>query len=407
MDGALKKIPVAQLRRGMYLHKLAGSWLQNPFWRNAFVLDDPADLQAVRSCGIEEVWIDVSRGLDVAAVPAPTVAGAPAAASAPDAEGPLVAVPAPAVPAVSLREELDRARRICDSARGAVMSMFSEVRMGRTVDAAAALPLVEDIAASVARNPGALISIARLKTRDDYTYMHSVAVCALMVALARQIGLADPDIREAGLGGMMHDLGKALMPLDVLNKPGRLTEEEYGVMKRHPSEGWRLLDEGGSASALVRDVVLHHHERFDGSGYPDRLAGEAITLYARMGAICDVYDAVTSERPYKAPWDPAYAVRQMAQWKGHFDPRLFQAFIKSLGIYPVGSLVRLASDRLAVVAEQHPEALLHPIVVVFHSADTRRPITPVRLDLHAADTDDKITAVEDAAKWGFPSLDHL
>ena len=288
-----------------------------------------------------------------------------------------------------------------------MVAIFAQARMGRTVDADASLPLVEEIADSVSRNPDALVSMARLRARNDYTYMHSVAVCALMVALAQQLGLPDDEVREAGLAGLMHDLGKAMMPPDVLNKPGALTPAEFAIMREHPVEGWKLLRADGAAGSSVRTVALHHHEKFDGSGYPARLSGEAIPLVARMGAICDVYDAITTDRPYKNRWDPAHAVRQMSAWTGHFDPVLLQAFIKSLGIYPVGSLVRLASGRLAVVSEQNHATLLKPVVKVFFSVRSGQRMTPERLDLALAETADHITGIEDPAVWKFHGLEAL
>src|SRR5439155_18292257 len=140
--------------------------------------------------------------------------------------------------------------------------------LGRAIDAEHCIPLVHDITESVFRNPGALVSLARLKTQDDYTYMHSVAVCALMVALARQLGLDEARCRDAGLAGLLHDTGKALMPPEVLNKPGKLTDAEFAMMKLHPQRGHELLSEGRAVVGAALDVCLHHHEKFDGSGYP-------------------------------------------------------------------------------------------------------------------------------------------
>ena len=171
------------------------------------------------------------------------------------------------------------------------MEMFHEVRLGNAIDPQTTLPLVAEIATSVQRNTAALISVARLKTHDDYTYLHSVAVCALMLSLADQLGLDEDQARLAGLGGLMHDLGKAAMSLAVLNKPGKLTDTEFDLVKRHPAAGAQILREGG-ASLEVQDIALHHHEKINGSGYPHGLATDAISLLARMGAICDVYDAV-------------------------------------------------------------------------------------------------------------------
>ncbi len=235
--------------------------------------------------------------------------------------------------------------------------MFNEARLGHAIDAEHCRPLVAEISESVYRNPGALVSLARLKSADEYSYMHSVAVCALMVSLGRTLGLNEAQCREAGLAGLLHDMGKALMPLEILNKPGKLTDEEFALMRTHPERGHALLVEGGGAGEAVLDVCLHHHEKIDGSGYPHRLSGEPLTLIARMGAVCDVYDAITSNRPYKAGWDPAESIARMASWQGHFDATVFSAFVRSLGIYPTGSLVRLASGRLAVVVEQNPQVV--------------------------------------------------
>jgi len=276
------------------------------------------------------------------------------------------------------------------------------------VDVGGAKLLVEEISDSVSRNPGALISLARLKTADDYTYMHSVAVCAMMVALAKQLGLDQAQTRSAGLAGLLHDLGKAVMPMDVLNKPGRLTDDEFTVIKSHPVEGHKMLLGGVNVDPIAVEVCLHHHEKMDGSGYPDRLEGDQISLWARMGAVCDVYDAITSNRPYKSGWDPAESLRKMAEWtKGHFDPQVFQAFVKGMGIYPVGSLVRLSSGRIGVVIEQTSKSLTTPRVKVFFSTKSNMRIVPQLIDLSSPDTSEKIAAREDPAKWHFLDLNEL
>ena len=280
--------------------------------------------------------------------------------------------------------------------------------MGKAVDTANAQKLVEEINDSVSRNPGALISLARLKTADDYTYMHSVAVCALMIALSKQLGLSEQETRRAGIAGLLHDLGKMLVPMEVLNKPGKLTDEEFAIIKKHPEEGHRLLFGNPGADEVMLDVVLHHHEKIDGTGYPKGLKGEEISLFAKMGAVCDVYDAITSNRPYKAGWPPSESLRKMAEWaKGHFDQRVFQAFVKSLGIYPIGSLVRLESGRLGLVVDQSEKSLLAPCVKVFYSTHSQARILPEIIDLSRPGCHEKIAGREDPAKWNFPDLDEL
>jgi HD-GYP domain-containing protein (c-di-GMP phosphodiesterase class II) len=400
----LKKITVDQLRVGMHVHKLEGKWIDHPFWKTRFVLESAADLQLLRSSSVAECWIDPGLGLDVAVAEVASPAAPPASATAPP-DAPVA--PQPRAFQHSMSDELKQAAAICDRSREAVVAMFGEARMGRTIDAAGCLPLVDDISASVMRNPGALVSLARLKTIDDYSYMHSVAVCALMVALGRQIGMSEEHCRQAGLAGLLHDIGKALMPLEILNKPGRLTPAEYQVICTHPERGHELLLQAPGSTPEALDVVLHHHERMDGRGYPFRLPADRLSQLARMGAICDVYDAITSNRPYKQGWDPAESIARMAAWKGQFDDRLFAAFVQSLGIYPTGSLVRLESQRLAVVAEQNPHKLVAPVVNVFYSMRSQLRMPPQRLDLSKPGCTDRIAGRHAGEAGQFAGLDEL
>lgn len=401
----LKCIAVADVRVGMFIHEFCGAWMDHPFWKSKFLLKTEKDLQRIQASSIGELWIDVSKGLDVA-VGTVSVTAEEAAAEA--EANLLAAVQSPPVSlAVSMEEEVTRAAKLCARSKEAVISMFTDARMGQALQFEQAGELVEEISDSVLRHPNALISLARLKNADEYTYMHSVAVCALMIALARQLGLNEAQVREAGLAGLLHDIGKMAIPSAVLNKPGKLTDSEFATVRDHPEAGSRMLIESKQVSALVLDVCLHHHEKMDGSGYPHRLEGEQISLYARMGAVCDVYDAITSNRPYKQGWDPAESIRKMAEWKGHFDPVVFQAFVKTVGIYPVGSLVRLESGRIGVVIEQQAKSLLAPRVKVFFSAKSKTPIPQEVLDLSKLLGRDKIVSRESAEEWGFRNVDEL
>jgi HD-GYP domain-containing protein (c-di-GMP phosphodiesterase class II) len=414
-----KRVPIDQLRVGMHVEQLCGSWLDHPFWRSSFPVTDERMLATLRASGVRECWIDVSRPENAAvATPASDVAPLAGAGSAgstaiepPPAAAPVSTAreqtpPAPQATS-SMREELARAATLNLQARQAVTSLFQDVRMGKALDLKNCLPLVDDIASSVWRQPGAFVSLARLKSRDDYTYLHSVAVCALMVALSRSLGHGEDEARVAGLAGLLHDIGKAAMPLDVLQKPGKLSDQEYAVMRQHPARGHELLVEGGEAGAEALDVCLHHHERWDGKGYPEGLAGERISILARMGAVCDVYDAITSNRPYKSAWDPADSLARMAEWNGHFEQAVFHAFVKTLGIYPVGSLVRLQSQRLAVVVEPNDARPLLPVVRAFFSARSGLHIAPVDVDLGAPGCSDRIIGRESNRQWNFRHLDEL
>lgn len=397
----LKTISTKQVKLGMHIHALNGAWVEHPFWKTKFVLQDPLDLKKLQASGVKEVVIDVSKGLDVdqSEENEQKVVEKPQASKAPNIKV--------NEEKVSAQAEFKAARRAINASKLAVSSMFNDVRMGKAVSADVAMPLVADIAASVSRNQNALISLVRLKTKDDYTYMHSVAVCAMMVALAKQLNLSESEARQAGLAGLLHDIGKAAIPLDVLNKPAALTEEEFDLVKLHPERGHELLLAAGINDEVVLDVCLHHHEKIDGTGYPRKFKDEQISLFAKMGAICDVYDAITSNRPYKSGWDPGVSLQRMAQWKGHFDETIFKAFVKSLGIYPIGSTLKLKSGRLAVVIDQSPKSLLAPIVKVFFSTKTKSRIPISLIDLSKPSERDAIEGYEDPVLWGVLNIDEV
>ncbi|HMN44924.1 MAG TPA: HD-GYP domain-containing protein [Povalibacter sp.] len=398
----LKKIAISQVRTGMFLSSVEGSWMNHSIWKSKFVINDDETLARVRNCGAKECWIDVSQGVDVASE-APlvqVVPRSPAEQTAP-ANAPVSSQ------RKSMADELQNAANVLKRSKAAVNSLFAEARMGNAVNTGECKPLVDDIVNSVDSNADALISLCRLKLADEYTYMHSVSVCALMVSLGRQLGLDDDMCRDAGMAGLLHDLGKAAMPQDILNKPDKLTDEEFTIIKSHPVRGHEMLLDAGVDNDRVLDVARHHHERIDGKGYPDKLSADNISLIARMSAVCDVYDAITSNRPYKAGWDPAESIAKMASWQGHFDPIVLQTFVKTIGIYPVGSLVRLASGKLAVVVEQNPKKLTAPKVKVFFSTKSGLPLEPKLIDLAESHVQEKIIAREPPENWNFSYLQDL
>jgi len=409
----LRRLTKDDVRLGMYIHRLEGPWLKHPFWRQSFLLTDPDDLELIQSGDFTAVVVDESKSLS----PTPVGIGGeavPAEAPSPQPVAVETAKPSPVRPKpprptmpqrrISAAEEMDRAAAVADKATRTVAQLLAQARLGRAVDIARVIPVVEDIAASVDRNPSALISITRMRDKDEYTYFHSVAVCALMVNLARQLDFAEPEVREAGLAGLLHDFGKVAVPDNLLKKPGGLTEVEFGLVRQHVERGHQILKANGYSDA-VADAALHHHERIDGTGYPHRLKGGEISLLAKMAAVCDVYDAITSRRPYRAAAAPADSLATMFGWTGQFDETVLGAFVRSLGIYPVGSLVKLRSNRLALVIDQAEEDSLRPLVRVFYCIGSRRRVPASDLDLSVGDEGDAILSREDPVKWGFTNWD--
>lgn len=394
----IKKIKTDDVRLGMYIHEIRGNWLEHPFWRKSFKLDNQKDFDKLLNCNLDGIWIDTSRGLDVIVDEKPAESSDALDA---DAAKPPIEVPRPAkktVSPVSMEDELNSAKKIHNKAKEVVTTLFSDVRMGKAVAIEEVALLVDEINQSLERNTNALLSLIRLKNSDEYTYLHSVAVCMLMVALGRQLDLNGDQLKQVGVAGLLHDIGKMAIPNDVLNKPDKLTDEEFNLVKQHPQRGWEILKSCYQVDEVALDVCLHHHERVDGRGYPEKLSNDALTLYARMGAVCDVYDAISSDRCYKKAWGPAESIRKMASWKdGHFDEAIFHAFVKTIGIYPNGTLLRLKSGRLGVVIEQSKKSLTTPIIKVFFSTRANTHIPMEILDLSKGT--DSIENIEDPLKW--------
>jgi putative nucleotidyltransferase with HDIG domain len=389
MNSPLRKVPITQVTRGMYVHKICGKWIDHPFWKGSFPVSDEKTLRTLRALGDKEVWIDIDKGTDVSPMVPDTSAPNPdEVAARPAAETEFVP------PRTAFGNEVVRAEAVRDRAKGVAKALFHDARMGKALSMDAATDIVEEVNDAIMRNPAAMLSVVRLKKKDDYTYLHSVAVAALMMALGHRLGFEGEDLKELGMAGLLHDIGKVGISDKVLNKPGRLDPLEMSSIRLHPQIGWDILRSVAGTHAVTLDVCLHHHEKIDGSGYPDKLSDANISRAARMGAICDVYDAITSNRPYKKGWEPVEAIRRMAEWQdGHFDREIFHTFVRMIGIYPTGTLVRLQSDRLAVVLAQGHNSTLTPTVKAFRSLSSNEDIEPIQLDLD--DQSDAIVGIED------------
>lgn len=393
----LKKIDVADARIGMYLDEVCGSWFDHPFWRKSFLLATDKQLGALHKSGIREIWIDTDKGLDVESPPPPEaeITTVEAAETVQELPPP----PRETSRTAALHEELERARKIHKKAKAAVMYMFHDVRMGKALQLDDTYELVDDITQSLVRNSNAFLSLSRMKEKDGHTYMHSIAVCALMIAVGRQYGLSEEELRNLGVAGLLHDTGMLRVPDRILNKTRALTDEEMDVIRTHPQQGWEILKGAPEINEMVLDVCLNHHERVDGSGYPALRSGAELSLFTKICTVCDTYDTLTSDRHYQRGIAPVEAIRKMTVTQpGHFDLNVFHAFVKTIGIYPTGTLVKLNSGRLAVVTDQAQKSLLTPIVKVFFSTRLKTPIFPELVDLSKAQ--DAIASVENPTVWG-------
>ncbi|TFW22265.1 HD-GYP domain-containing protein [Duganella callida] len=402
----LKKVDSSQLKVGMYIHDLSCDWMTHPFIRNRFLIASADEIRKIIGAGIHDVVIDSSKGLDVE--DAPTLAEAQAATEREIVE---IAAKAPVVSRVSLGEEMQRAVQIRHQAASLVRTVMQDARLGKAIELDQVQPVVQNITESILRNPGALVGLLRIKTKDDYTFLHSVSVCTLLVAFCRSRGMAADITHQAGLGGLLHDTGKALVPDHILNKPGPLTDEEFAIIKKHPQDGYNILKQSPEIGPIPLDITLHHHERRDGSGYPGKQAEEGISELAQMAAIVDVYDAITADRCYHKGMSAAAALRKIYEWsKFHFNPAYAQEFMRCVGIYPVGTMVLLESGRLGVVVEPHETNLLAPKVNVFFHTKKNVYIKPETVDLARGvgfGGGDKIVSHESPAKWNVDPMRFL
>lgn len=383
-----KKININDVRLGMYIDSLCGSWIDHPFWRKSFLLDQQKDLDDLLVCGTKELWIDTDYGLDVASED-----DIPDTDSEREKNTKMPERLEPGPPVV-LSDEIKRARKIHSQARLDVTEMFKRACNKEELRLDRALILVDEIRRSTARNPNAFLGLTRAKDKDDYLCLHSIAVCALMILLGRNMGMDHETILSLGLAGLLHDIGNIGFPDDLLNKPGELTQEEYNIIKTHPRRGWEIL-KAHELDNIVQDVCLHHHERMDCAGYPEGLPVDSLSLFSRMAAICDTYDALISDSYYRRGISPANAIREMTKWQdGQFDQKVFHAFVKTIGIYPFGTLVMLKSGRVGVVEGQSNKSLSSPIVRVFFSTKIDQPIFQEWVDL--SKVQDAIVSVEEA-----------
>ena len=351
----------------MVVEKMDRSWMQHPFLANKKKITSEEQIRALRAYGIHEVYIDTDEGADVEVPALPRE---------------LTELAAPLPEEVPLREELRYAEATQREAQNVVQVVMQDIRLGKNIESEKVGRVVGAMIDSIFRNADALSSLTRLKGYDEYTFVHSVNVCVLCLTLGRRLAYSRSDLQTFGIGALLHDTGKIRIPSAILNKPGGLDDAEIAEIKRHPLYSVEVLESAGGIPEDAKLVALQHHERWNGGGYPHGLREDEIGRFGQVAALCDVYDAMTSDRCYAKGMPPHEGIRKIHGWAGmHFPPDIVQSFIRCMGIYPVGTVVQLDSREIGVVTAVNREKILRPrLALLFRDPGT--PLkNPVPVDL--------------------------
>lgn len=376
------RLPVHNLCKGLYVVELDRPWLGTPFLFQGFRIESDEELSTLRSY-CQEVFVDPVRS-DAEAL---AEAEQGLARHAPKAEIQLPAM-AQGRPSLAERDRVDAfgdtafperekfrdmvrvAHEARSQARDAVHSAMDDTRLGHAVDVPALRTAVSKMTQSVIGNASAALWLTTLKNISEYTAIHCINVCVLALAFGRHLGLPVRELRSIGLGSLLHDVGKAKTPAEILDKPGALTDEEFEIIKRHPEDGYRMVSEAGHVSSQALDIIRLHHERINGGGYPLGLSGDQISRYVRIVSIVDVYDAMTTNRSYQDAKSPDMALKVLYEGRGRsFDDELVTQFIRCIGIFPVGSLVELDTGAIGLVVASSTNAHLQPTVLMLRTPD--------------------------------------
>ncbi|MCJ2178960.1 HD-GYP domain-containing protein [Novosphingobium album (ex Hu et al. 2023)] len=417
---ALKQISTSQVEMGMFVHSFQGSWLNHPFWKARFLIEDEDRLEAVRQSALDGVVIDTDRGADLPRQDEAPAARGPVLHSAlkarnlrmsspaPQAAAPTpIRAPVPRIAKVGVAREFGNARRVAGQARKVISKVFIEARLGNAPRVAEVTPVVEDIYASIERNPYAFSGLMRCKSEIETIYQHMLSVSALMVSLARQLGLSAQQTHTAGMAGLLLDVGMSRLEIDPTALTGGLGDIDEDLWHRHCYVGRDLLAAAEGVPDEVLQAVARHHEQMDGAGFPQALAGREIDLISRMAAICDRYDLLVSGAATGTAMDPAEAMHVMMGQSAAFDGEILARFQEALGVYPVGSFVRLRSDRIAMVIDQDPSEPALPTVRAFYSLATGKHVKAKVIELANCFGEDAIAGIADLSELGLPSAEEL
>ena len=364
-----KQVATQDLQLGMYVTRLDRPWLETPFLFQGFTVQNPTDIAELqRHC--QFVYIDIERG-EPAKRYLDTPSHAPGRA---DADIKRICRNAPGQPVyqdtVSVEEELAPARDSHQDACNRIGNILDDVRSGRKLNVAAAEQAVSSMIESILRNPDAFMWLSKLKNKDSYTYAHSIDACALAITFGRHLGLPRPELEQVAVGTLLFDIGKMKLPEELLEKPGRLTDAEFTLMQAHVAHSVALMADTKNISPTSLEVAYSHHERHNGQGYPRGLTSEQTSVYGKIAAIVDCYDAITSDRPYSVAVSPHEAIRSLYEWRNvDFQEEVVEQFIQCLGVYPTGTLVELNTGQVGIVLSQNRVRRLRPKVMLVLNAD--------------------------------------
>lgn len=399
-----KVVSVSQLIPGMYIVDLNAGWMDHPFLRSQFRVSE-RDIARIAEFGIDEVIIDTTKGLDTDEA-VPLEVADEAIKTQLETMATTTEVEAAAASETNVVDAARSAEAILNHAIAAIQTLMLDAAEKRLVDPMPLHSVAEEIAEAVEENNAMLSAILSLQKFCDYTYAHSVRVAVLLACVANRLKLPKATRSALALGGLLHDVGKMLVPQDVLRKPEKLSEEEMMEMRLHVELGGLVIDKK-QLPAETLDVLTQHHERMDGKGYPLGLRGDQLSLPGKIAAIADVYDAITSDRWYHKGIPAPVAIRKIFEWSpSHFDRKLVECFISCVGIYPIGSLVRLNNQKLAVVVH-HPHAnLLRPAVLPVFDTERRQVLDASVLDL-SDHFDLEIIGYENPNDWDIDVHDYI
>lgn len=392
----IKRVPITDVRVGMYVSDQNNDWVPHNTRNRRGIIRNEETIRKMQQMGVTAVYIDTSKGMDA-------VHGEPAEEVDRRNEAALLEAGSE-VPVsrnrVSVEDEMDAALRVHGQAQALIGQLLGNVKVGQALDINPVHDLADELLESVFRNHNALTCLGRIREKDNYLLEHSVNLSVLMSIFGKSVRLNREAMKETVVGALLHDIGKILTPDEILHKPGRLVQEEFEVMRLHASHSRDLLAATPGIDPIALLTASQHHERMDGSGYPEGLKGEAISVYGRMVAITDVYDAITADRVYHQGLTPTQGLKKLLEWSGdHLDPKLVRHFIRCIGLYPVGSLVLLESGRLAVVFETNEQEQRLPQVKVIYHTRLRQAIPVKLIDLAHPKTQDRIMRAVDPAHY--------